>query len=111
MPFSDTRFICPSLTTDETFAWNGRTWAPIGDACEPIEMYRGLHSPTSLFAYDAETARRLAFIGGTYDVSHFAGSAHTHGTFNTFTVVNVGAGLVRMYRATDTRQLRNGGTW
>ena len=106
MAFSDTRFICPSLTTDETFTWNNREWSPVGDACEPIEMYRTLHAPNAQFAYDAETARSLAFIGGTYDVSLVMS-----GVFWTYTIVNAGAGLVRRYRATETRELRNDQTW
>lgn len=106
MAFSDARFICPSMTSDETFDWNGRTWQPVGDAMEPIEMFRCLHSPMARFAYDAETARGLAYCGGTYDVTH-----GMVGTFNTYTVVNAGGGLVREYRATDTRQLKDGRTW
>lgn len=99
-------FIAPSLTTDETFAWNGRTWQPIGDACDPIEMYRTLHAPTAQFAYDSESARSLAFCGGTYDVSLVM-----TGVFWSFVIVNAGGGLVRRYRSTETRELRNGGTW
>lgn len=109
MSFSDARFICPSLTTDKTFDWNGRTWIPVADAMEPIEMYRWLHAPTSLFAYDSESARRLAFVGGTFDVSHFPDNETPF--FRTFTVVNAGNGLVRLYSARGTRELRNGQTW
>lgn len=86
----------------ESFEWNGRTWAPHSEAMTTGEMAAYLRLVA--FAYDSESACMLAG-GGTFDVSG------RRDTFRTFTVAQSGAGRVRLYRATDTRPLRNGSVW
>jgi hypothetical protein len=85
-----------------TFVWGGRTWFAVTVAMTCGEMFSYLRG--SHFRYDSESARGMS-KGGTFDVSRL------DSTFKTFTVVNAGEGMVRLYRASDVRELRDGCTW
>ena len=100
-------FDSPSLTLTDPVAWNDRTWLPVTEACNTDEMFAFLRA--RYFAYDSETARQMA-TGGMFDVSSWP-KGRAVGTFQTYIVVSAFAGLVRLYRASDTRELRDGSTW
>jgi hypothetical protein len=99
------------LTGNAQLDWNNRFWAPMTEAVEPEEMFAYLRA--SHFRFDYQLARDFA-TGGTFDVRWFGrseGSNPLCGTFRTYTVVDAGNGLFRLYRATDIRELRDGQTW
>lgn len=97
-----TDMVTSQITAETPIEWRDRTWVPVTEACTPDELFFILRR--QYFAYDSETARAMS-TGGTFDVSSLAG------TFKTYTIVNAQCGLVRMYRAADIRELRDGAPW
>lgn len=91
----------------EPLHWRGRTWYVVTEAMVPEEMAGYLRRQH--FPYDHETSERFS-TGGTFDLTSWPADA-PNGTFQTFTVASTHAGLVRLYRASDTRELREGSTW
>lgn len=95
------------ITAGDPIQWRDRVWTPVTDAMDPEEMFvylRANHWP-----HDSESARGMS-TGGTFDVTRWPDDT-SNGVFTTYTVANAHAGLVRLYKATDTRELRDGQTW
>lgn len=90
------------ITELVSFQWRNRTWQSITHALEMHEMF--LHLRRVYFPYDSETAHNYARNGGVFDVSRDT-------SFRTFYVHRQSGGLVRVFRAVDTRELRNGRVW
>lgn len=95
------------ITNGEVIMWQDRIWSPMTQAMTPDEMYA--HLRIAYFPYDSETAHSMS-TGGTFDVTRWPADAD-NGEYRTYTVANAHAGLVRLYRATDTRTLKNGEIW
>lgn len=88
------------------FTWRARMWHAVTDRAPVAALETHLH--LTVFQYDHESAHSMA-SGGTFDVTSWPADA-PNGTFRTFTVVCDGP-TARMYRASDTRELRDGRTW
>lgn len=83
------------------FEWNGRTWVSITNAMttQPMQMYIAAKYCMSL-----DEAYHVSLDGGTFDVSG-------NHNFTSYYVHKQSAGMVRLFRATDIRQLKDGKTW
>lgn len=95
------------ITRGDPIQWRDREWTPVTEAMVPNEMLTYLRG--SYYSHDWVSARDIA-AGGTFDVTTWPHGA-SNGTFHTYTVANAHGGLVRLYKATDTRDLRDGRTW
>jgi hypothetical protein len=91
-----------TLTTPVSFEWNDRTWKSSTEAMSPMEMR--IYLGARFISMQMEECYNLAMNGGTFDV--------TYGKFfRTYYVHKQSGGLLRLFRAVDTRELRNGATW
>ena|ERR1700733_3244260 len=99
---TQTDFISKSLINRESFMWKDRLWTSQNDAMEKHEMFNYLR--TTLLKWDSETAYSLSVNGGTFDIT-------SNSTFRTYTVVKGVSGVMRLFRASDVRELRDGQTW
>lgn len=97
-------FISRNLVNQESFIWNDRVWISQHDAVPSDETFTYLRG--RFFSYDSESARNYADNGGTFDIHHIRGDK-----FHTFTVVKGYAGVMRLFVATDIRELRDGQVW